>query len=344
MAIGAVIVTAMLAGAAATGMHFAVKALESKIGQALGADSEVGGIAVGWSSVEIRRLRVKGPKSWPATDALRAERIVVVPDLRSLLSDTVHIRSIHVEGAYLSVLRSRDKRLRLLPGMLEARKGKRGATQEGPPVKIDSITLENSALEFFDATIRQPAHKTRIEQLRIALDHLEAPSLAGRTQVRLDGTIRGMQRNGKIAVNGWLDIAQRNSELAAKLKGVDLVALQPYLVKASETGVRRGSLDLDIKSSVRRNRLHAPGMVTLTGLELLPAGGAFGTFMGVPRQAVVAALKNRDDQITVRFTLQGNLDDPDFSLNEDIVKRLGTSIAESLGISIEGMVRKLFGQ
>jgi hypothetical protein len=235
-----------------------------------------------------------------------------------------------------------------LPGLLDARAGKKVSANvpaPAPQVIIDSIELRDSALEFFDATVRQPAHKTRIEGLHASVSHLDVPSLAGRTRIALDGVVRGVQRNGKMAAAGWLEIGGRNSDLSARLQGVDLVALQPYLIKASETGVRRGTLDLDIKSAVRGNRLRAPGTVTLTGLELASAGGTFSsTFMGVPRQAVVAALKNRKDQITVRFTLEGNLDDPTFSLNEDIMKRIGASIAESLGITIEGMVRKLFGR
>jgi hypothetical protein len=103
--------------------------------------------------------------------------------------------------------------------------------------------------------------------------------------------------------------------------------------------VKRGSLDLDLKSTVRNNRLHAPGTVTLKGLELAPSEGAMGTFMGVPRSLVISALKNRDDQIRVQFTLEGNINDPQFSLNESFSKRMAASVAETLGISIEGLTR-----
>ena len=135
----------------------------------------------------------------------------------------------------------------------------------------------------------------------------------------------------------------KDSEIATSLRGVDLVALQPYLIKANEAGVRRGSLDLDLKSTVRKNVLKAPGKLTLTGLELASSGGTLGTFMGMPRQVVVNALKNRKDQITMRFTLEGNLNDPKFSLNEDLAHRIGAGVADSLGVSIEGLARGVGG-
>ena len=86
-----------------------------------------------------------------------------------------------------------------------------------------------------------------------------------------------------------------------------------------------------------KNRVHAPGTVTLTGLEL-----AGSSFAGLPRQAVIAAM-SRDGRIQVDFTLEGRLDDPKFSLNETIAMKLAGGLAESLGVSIGGVVEGLGG-
>lgn len=337
-----IIIVAAIGVAAAVGMvglHFAAKALKGQVEQALGPESEVAEIVVGMSSIEARGVRIRGPKGWPTADALRAERIVIKPDLLGLSTAKIHVRSITVEQAYLSVLRSKDGRLRLLPSLLEKRGKKTDNGAAVPTVTIGTIELVDGALEFFDASVRQPAHKVRLEQLQATVDDLQVPNLAGRTRMELNGTIKGVQRNGKLAIKGWAEIADKNSELTAKLQGVDMITLQPYLIKASETGVKRGTLDLDLKSSVRKNQLKAPGKLTLAGLELSSADSAFSTFMGVPRQLVISALKDRDDKITIDFALEGNLNDPKFSLNESIAIRLAASIAESLGVSIGGLAR-----
>jgi hypothetical protein len=337
---GAVVVVAVLgvtAAAVMIGLHFATKELKSQVEQALGAESEVQEIIVGLSSIELRGIRIRAPKGWPAQDTLRAERVIIKPDLLGLASARLHIPHIIVEQAYMSVLRSRDGRLRLLPSLLEKR-GNRGGGA-APEVTIGSIELRDSALEFFDATVRQPAHKIRLEQVQASVDDLHLPGLKGRTGIELDGVVKGIQRNGKLSIKGWAELATKNSEITTRLQGVDLVALEPYLIKSSETGVKRGALDLDLKSTVRNNRLHAPGTVTLKGLELVNGDGAMGTFMGAPRSLVIAALKNRNDQIEVQFTLEGNINDPQFSLNESFSKRMAASVAETLGISIEGLTR-----
>ena len=76
------------------------------------------------------------------------------------------------------------------------------------------------------------------------------------------------------------------------------MALQPYLLRAKEASVTRGTLDLPLDAKVIGQRLNAPG----------------------------------------RFTLEGKLDDPKFSLNELFAARFAVGLAEKLGVSLSGMV------
>ena len=326
------------------GLHFAVRALKGQVEAALGPQSEVGQIVPGWSAVEVLKVRVPAPRGWPAPDSLRAERIVLVPDLRGLLSGRVRIARITVESGYLSLLRAREGKLRLLPGMLEKPAGAGGgATGPLQGLSIGRIELTDGVVDFFDATVQKPAHRVRLERLRASLENLRVPGYEERMPLRLEGVLKGVKHDGSLSVKGWLEPAARNSELVNTLHKVDLLALQPYLVKASETRVRRGTLDLELKSAVRNNRLHAPGTVTLSDLELGAGGGRWSTFMGVPRQAVVTALKDRNGRIVIPFALDGNLDDPHFSLNDSFTRRLGTSVAESLGIGLERFTHGMGG-
>jgi hypothetical protein len=63
--------------------------------------------------------------------------------------------------------------------------------------------------------------------------------------------------------------------------------------------------------------------------------------MGMPRAAVISALKNRNDRIVVSFNLKGDLNDPKFSLNASVYRQIVSVVAESLGISIGGLVQGL---
>lgn len=318
---------------------FALRLLKQQIESALGPGSEIGEIRIGLSSAQIERLRIRAPKGWPAEDTLRAERIVIVPDLRGLFSADYRISRITVEKPYVSALRSRDGRLRVVPSLLgqprpkSAEDAARGSTR----VMLGTVELKDGVLEFFDATVRQPPHKLRIEQLQASLKDLSLPDLDTSTRLRLDGVLKGVQHDGTLSISGDTVFATRASHIETRLRGVDLISLQPYLIKASEAGVSRGTLDLNLDATVQGRRLHAPGRLTLSGLQLSSGGGALGTFMGMPRQLVVASLKDGHDRIVIDFELDGNLDDPHFSLNENLAARVAASLAESLGVSIKDM-------
>ncbi len=75
------------------GLQVGIGILKGKVVEALGPDSEIRAIRVGWSSVEVEGLRIKGQKGWPTADALQAERVAVVPSLRSLLSGQYRVHS-----------------------------------------------------------------------------------------------------------------------------------------------------------------------------------------------------------------------------------------------------------
>jgi hypothetical protein len=118
---------------------------------------------------------------------------------------------------------------------------------------------------------------------------------------------------------------------------VDLVAFQPYLVKAAETRVQKGALDFDLQSEVSKNHLRAPGKVVISDLEFASAKGALDTFMSVPRAAVVNFLKNKDNKIAVNFLIEGDINNPQFTIREALATRMASGMAETLGVSIRGV-------
>jgi len=341
-------VLAALVIAIVIGLRVATQQLQSRLVQTLGPRASIGELSAGWTGIEVRELRIKAPPGWPAADELRAERVRVVPDLRSLFGGPWRVASVTVDGGYVSMLRTRDGRMRLLPALLEEKRSEakveQPAVDSGKPLlEIASVKLRDASLAFFDASVRQPAHAMHLEQLKLDAGPFVLPALDKAIQIELEGLFKGsQQRDGTLNISGELTPTTRDAALHARFKGVDLIALQPYLVKVSEAGIKRGTLDLDVRANVDNNKLHAPGQLTLIGLELNSGGGLLGTFAGVPRQAVLAAMSDKG-RIDVKFTLDGRLDDPSFSLNESFATRIASGLAESLGVSVSGVVKGVEG-
>lgn len=335
LAVGAGLLLAALAG-----LRVAALRLEAVLHEALGPRATLGRVALGWSGLELRDLRIAAaPGAWPAGDELRAARIHVRPALSSLWRGGWVIARIEIDAAYVSLLRTRQGRLRLLPALLERPGGSGG---EPVAVELEQVVLNGATIDFHDASVRQPPHRLRLEALDADIGPLAWPALDRATTIDLQARLKGPQHDGTLAIAGTLTAATRDAQLRVRVQGVDLVALQPYLLKVNEGGVRRGTLDLKLDASVKAQHLHAPGRLTMTGLELAGGGGLLSTFAGVPRQAVMAVMQ-RDGRIELGFTLEGRLDDPSFSLNENLATRLAGGLAEAVGVSLGGVVEGVGG-
>jgi uncharacterized protein involved in outer membrane biogenesis len=338
--IALVAILALIAGGI-IGFRIAAGILKDKVMQALGPGSEVKGIRVGWSGLELHGLRIKGARGWPTTDALRAERVVIFPSPRSLLSDRVQIASITVVRPYLSLVRTRDGRLRgvstLLEGPDPATKGKAPAGPALPSVTVSRILVEDGVIDLFNYAVAQSPLTIRLEKIQATIRNVAVPSLKARSQFDLDAVVKGIQRDGRAKLAGWAEGATHDSSVKMELRSADLAALQPFLSQESDARVQRGSLDLHLQSDVRNNQLRAPGTVVISDLEFAPARGAAEMFMGVPRSAVVNFLKGRDNKIAINFTIEGDLNNPQFTFREALATRLAAGLAERLGVSIRGL-------
>ncbi len=335
-------VVLILGVAVVAGYRVGVRLLQGKIVEALGTGSRIAELKVNWFSIELLGLSIDAPKGWPAVRTLEAERVTIVPDLRSLLTNQVRIASIVVERPYLSMLRTPGK-LIMVPSLTEQEGSKTDADPKNASARavvISTIELKNGSVELFDATVSRPPLKTRLEEIDAVIRDVAAPA-AGRTHFDLAAVVKGVKRDGRAKITGWVGPAARDSSSRIVLAAVDMVALQPYLVKKNEAQVTQGSLDLNLSSEVRNNNLDGKGKVVIKDLEFAPGRGLFDTFMGVPRNAVIGFLKDHNNAIDIDFALKGDTGNPSFSLNESLSTRIATGMAGQLGVSIGGVAEGL---
>jgi len=336
-ALGAGLAIAALAVAAGVAYGVAVSALRGRLEAALGPRSEMAAIAVGWSGVVVHDLRVPAPKGWPAKETFRAERVEIAPTLLSFFSSRHRIRSVTVTKPYISVVRSRARKLAALPGLFPSGTRPGEAEVAVPDLTIRTIALEDGVLEIFDESVGPPPVKLRLEQFEATLHDVDIPALQGRSEFTFDAVVKGKARDGRAHIAGWVELETNDYSIKTELRSVDLVPLEPYLVRDGARAIRAGSLDLDLQSDVRGGQLMAPGKLALVGLELEPDEGVLGTFMGLSRKAMLASLRDKGDRIEVDFVLEGDVTKPEFSLGETLSTKIEFSLAKALGISIEGL-------
>ena len=332
--------------------QLALSELRTRVLAALGAQSEIGEIRVSLSDIEITDLKLNAPPAWPVKHALTAARVVIKPDLGSAfvgaLGGAFRINSIRIEGATLAIIRDRNGKLKLLPTLTEktasSSRAIAGTSQNSTSnVLIEAVSLKGSTILYFDTEIRSPPLEVKLENVAASITNLRIPGLTGKSSVSLTANIRGPSQVGTLSLAGDMELATRDGTLKTTLRDVEIAALEPYLIKAAETGVRSGTLDLDLHATIAAQRLSAPGLLVLKNLALKSNEGAAATFMGMPRDAVIDMIRGREGRIDVPFKLEGNLDDPNFSLDAAFKTRLAIATASALGVTIKGLVNELRG-
>ncbi|MCP3725414.1 DUF748 domain-containing protein [Paraburkholderia sp. CNPSo 3272] len=344
------IVVALLVLAALGTLYALQREAKAYVERALAPVGTAGSVNVAFtlSSVELTDVRLKPPPNWPTADTLRAARITITPDLRALVSHRVHIRDITVSDFTMTVLRRESGSILILPNLREEMahsdtptNGAQGGSGLPQQKIIDHISFENGTFDFYDRSVTNPPWRVTVNRAQASVDNIQLPALTEPTRVSIVGNVVGPEHTGRLTFDGWMQIANKDSQLRTTLRGVDVRTIDPYLLKkaGAKANVTGGTLDLDLTSTVRGYHLHAPGVVTLHNLQLSESGDAVDTFLSIPTRAAVAALKAHKGEITLHFVLDGNLRDPKFKLNENMMTELRAGFAQALGVSAQGVAK-----
>ena len=341
---------ALLIGAYAT-FQLAIQSLKDSVVAALKPYGEVAEVRLGLGGIELMDVRLRPTENawqgtpWPTDNPPHAARILIVPALPDLLIGRLTIQRLRIENAQTTLLRSRDGHIRAVPEATGAapRNVTPATAPSAPGAARTAITIVRTEIvdgrvDFIDETIRKPPHILHFEKIDVVLGRLQWPALTGQSPITLSATLKGIRQDGNLSITGYLEPAARELGLSTRWRGIDLLVLQPYLIKAGERGFQKGTLDLDIKPSLRKRQLHAPGTLTLSELEL--AGGSPArSILGMPSNVAIALLKNNQGRISTKFLLEGDIDDPRFSLNESMNTRLAFALAKMLGVSFESLIK-----
>ena len=82
-----------------------------------------------------------------------------------------------------------------------------------------------------------------------------------------------------------------------------------------------------------------PGSLQLKGLAF-DYSSTKGTLLGVPAWALVSILSDSRDELSVPFTVNGNLDNPRFSAHQSLVEQVATALSSKIGVPTASGVGK----
>ncbi|WP_313513981.1 DUF748 domain-containing protein [Pseudomonas sp.] len=183
---------------------------------------------------------------------------------------------------------------------------------ESPPlaIRVGAISLKDGSANFADFSLR-PNFATAIQQLNGTIGTLDNRSKKA-APVEIAGKV---DRYAPVSIRGSLEAFDplNSLDIATSFHNVELTTLTPYSGKFAGYRIRKGRLDLDLHYKVEQGRLNAENKLVLNQLELGERVDSKDA-VDLPVRLAIALLKDTKGVISIELPVQGNLNDPQFSV------------------------------
>ena len=324
---------------------FAVKFIQARLEQVVAPGLTIGEIKIKPTCLSVKGIRYEDPLS--KRRIFLIEEMRVYPNLYSFLKGTLRIREWMILQPSFFLYRSREGRF-IGPWATLGKKEegkeisdeKERKGKESILVKIDLFRIRKGSVDFEDMKPEGAPAEIRLRELDLELKNVQYPFISSRSSIELKGKIKGRKRKGNIDTKGWIDLKNMDMETSFKVQEIDIKIFEPYYRKRFSAEIESGYINMESKIAVEKKMIDAPGQLELVDLHIKEGGG---TVLWIPAKTLVSLLRDKGNRIKVKFHVKGNMDDPQFSLQETFLTRVAVSLAGTLGIPIQVVGETMIG-
>ncbi|MEO8159355.1 MAG: hypothetical protein ABI648_16270 [Betaproteobacteria bacterium] len=222
----------LLAATGVAAMHLAAQLLRTSIEHTLGPEIHYDSLRVGLASIELTGVEVAAPQGWPAVNSFRAQRVLMVPDLRDPTSGNVVIDRVTIQGAYISAVGRRDGGgIRILPGILDqpgiAVRKEWARNRPSRGAVVGTVEFADCTIDLYDSE-RSGTRNMCVDDVNGVIEDVAVPKLAPETLRELKVLITGAERRAGIAARSGGDVVKTNTLMGSQSPENSRSALRPY--------------------------------------------------------------------------------------------------------------------
>jgi hypothetical protein len=315
----------------------AVKFIQPHLQKVIGPGFSLEGTKPRTTHLSAMGIRYEDPDS--KQRFLQIEEIRVYPSLLSLLKKSLHIKELTILQPSFFFYRSREGRM-VGPWVTTKKEREGGEVSEekekksGEPiqVQIDRIRIQKGSIDFEDGKAGEPPAQIKLRDMDFEIRNIGYPVTSVHSPVRLKAKMDGKGQEGSIDIEGWIDAKNMDMETSLKIRKIEVKTFEPYYRKRVTAEIESGYLDMDSKIAVREGRIDAPGELDLIDLRVKEGGGMV---LWIPAETLVSLLEKKGHQIKVKFYVKGNMENPQFNLQETFLTQVAITLAQALGIPIK---------
>jgi len=334
--IGAGILAALLIGGYFVLTFYAVKLIQPRLQTVMGPGFTLEEIRLKTTYLSARGIQYEDPRS--KQRFFQAEEIRIYPSLLSLLKKSLLIRELTVLRPSFFFYRSREGQM-VGPWVTPEKTNEEKETseeekkrREAVAVQIDRIRIQKGSIDFEDRKIGDPSPPMEWRELDFEIRDIRYPLTSLHSPVELMGKMKGKAQEGSITVKGWIDAKTMDMETSLKIREIEVKTFEPYYRKRVTTEIESGTLDMESRIAVKEKRIDAPGELDLINLYIKEGEG---TVFWIPAETLGSLLEKKGHRIKARFHVKGNVENPQFNLQETFLTQVAISLAQDLGIPIK---------
>ncbi|NWG01456.1 MAG: DUF748 domain-containing protein [Syntrophaceae bacterium] len=337
---------------------YAVKLIEPRLQKAMGPGLTLAEIRFNPTYLSATKIQYEDPES--KQKFLEIDEVRVYPSLLSLLNKSLRVREITILHPSFSIDRSREghyfgpwltlKKEKEEGSVSEEVKKKESQgtpkekekKKEGPVlIQIDRVRIQRGAVDFKDRKAGEPPVPIQLRELDVEVENIHYPLTASPSPIELRGKVKGKNGDGKIDMKGWIDLKTMDLEANLKIRAIEVETFQPYYRNRVSAGIDSGTIDMQSQIVLKEKRIDAPGEMNLIDLRFKEGGG---TVFWIPAESLSSLLKKKGNHVKVAFHIRGNLEDPQFNLQETFLTQIAFSLMEELGLPVKSIGEMIGGK
>jgi hypothetical protein len=335
--IGIGILMVLLVGGYFVLTFYAVKFIQPRLQTVTGPGLTLEEIKLKTTYLSARGIQYEDPRS--KERFFQAKEIRIYPSFLSLLKNSIQIKEFTLLQPSFFFYRSREGHMagpwvttREESRGKEISKEEEKKRGEAIEVRIDRIRIEKGSIDFEDGKVGDPPSRMKWRDLDFEIRDLRYPLASLHSPVTLNGKMKGKAEEGSITLNGWIDAKTMDMETSLNIRQIEVKTFEPYYRKRVTAEIESGTLDMHSDIVVKDRRIDAPGELDLINLHIREGGG---TVFWIPAETLVSLLEKKGHQIKAKFHVKGNVENPQFSLQESFLTQIAISLAQALGIPIK---------
>jgi len=289
--------------------------------------------------IKFDKLAMQQLKMLPASDAGTNNLLALGID--KLLVDSISLKkmtdldiaAINIENLSTHILLNADNTVvpvNELTGLRPVEKKTPAVKNKAPttPTKqnafrfrLGKLTVNNTKSLVLEDAHTKPAVTHSIDNFSFSLENLDS------SQPRQASALTTQFKYGeygKIEVNGTVQAfaAKPSMNLKSTILGLNLNRVSPYLRKLLQHRVKSGQLNAKLTIKIDQGKLDSDAKLTLNKFYVVKLSGKqtdkYQKSLGLPLSSALSLLRDRSDAIKIDLPVSGDVEHPDFSLNDII--------------------------